>query len=182
MTHFTFFQRVRNKIRVDKGTKLKLAKNIKVVGCKITVRGKNNRLEMEEGVKIHRSSIEIMGNNCLVKIAKNSMIGDGCYLMTKEEGVAVIIGESCGLSRNVKVMASDGHPIYQNNVRINGAQDIILGDNIWVADNVTVLKGVRVGSGSVIGINAVVTKSVPDNAIVAGNPAKVVKENITWKP
>lgn len=182
MIHFTFFQRVRNKIRVDKSTKLILAKNVKLVGCKITIRGKNNRLEIEEGVKIHRSSIEIMGNNCLITIAKNSMIGDGCYLMTKEEGVNIIIGESCGLSRNVKVMASDGHPIYKNGVRINEAQDIILGNNIWIADNVTILKGVHLDSGSVVGINSVVTKSVSSNSIVAGNPAQVVKENITWEP
>lgn len=182
MTNFTFMQKIRNKIKIEKSSNIKLGKHIKLVGCKITIRGKNNRLEIEDGVKIHRSIIEIMGNNCLVKIGKNSMIGDGCYLVTKEEGIKLIIGKSCGLSRNVKVMTSDGHPIFQNSVRINDAQNIVLGDNIWVADNVTILKGVEVGFETVIGINSVVTKSVQSHAIAAGNPARVIKENITWKP
>ncbi|CAA6808539.1 MAG: Transferase hexapeptide repeat containing protein [uncultured Sulfurovum sp.] len=182
MSNFTFVQKVRNKIRVDKSTKLKLATNIKLVGCRITIKGLNNKLELEEGVKIHRSNIEIMGNNCSVKIGKNSMIGDDCYLMVKEEKINLMIGESCGLSRNVKMMASDGHPIYQNGVRINEAQDIILGDNIWIADNVTILKGVEIASGAVVGINSMVTKSIPSHTIVAGNPARVVKEGINWEP
>ena len=182
MNNFTLIHKIRNKIRIEKSSKIQLGKNIKLVGCKITIKGKHNRLEIEDGVKIHRSTIEIMGNNCLVKIGKNSMIGDDCYLVTKEEGIELIIGESCGLSRNVKVMTSDGHPIFQKNIRINHARNIVLGDNIWVADNVTILKGVTVSSNSVLGINSLITKDVPNNCIVAGNPAKVIKENITWKP
>ena len=182
MKKFTLIQKIRNKVRIDKSTQLNLAKDIKLVGCQIIIRGLNNRLGIEEGVKIYRSNIEIMGNNCSIKIGKNSMIGDNCYLMTKEEGINIIIGESCGLSRNIKIMTSDGHPIYQNTLRVNHAQNIVLDNNIWVADNVTILKGVEIGSKTVIGINSVVTKSVPSNTVVAGNPARVIKKNITWKP
>lgn len=182
MTKFRWIQKIRNKIRVDKSSIIKLGKNIKLVGCDITMRGKNNHLEIEDGVRIHRSTIEIMGDNCLVKIGKNSMIGDNCYLVVKEENIHLTIGKSCGLSRNIKVMTSDGHPIFQNNIRINNAQNIVIGNNIWIGDNVTILKGVEVSNDSVIGINSVVTKSVPPNTVVAGNPAKVIKENITWKP
>ena len=182
MINFTLIQKIRNKIRIEKSSKIQLGKNIKLVGCKITIKGKNNRLEIESGVKVHRSTIEIKGNNCLVKIGKNSMIGDNCYLVNKENDIHLIIGEDCGLSRNVKVMTFDGHSIFQNNIRINHAQNIVLGDNIWIADNVTILKGVEIGSETVVGINSVVTKSVSSHTIVAGNPARVIKEGITWKP
>ena len=181
MNNFTLIQKIRNKIRIEKSSKIQLGKNVKLVGCKIIIKGKNNRLEIEDGVKIHRSSIEIIGSNCLVKIGKNSMIGDDCYLVAKEENIHLIIGEFCSLSRNVKVMTSDGHPIFQNNIRINHAQNIIFDDNIWVADNVTILKGCNIGNGAMIGINSTVTKDIPSASIAVGNPAKVVEENIEWR-
>jgi acetyltransferase-like isoleucine patch superfamily enzyme len=181
MGGFKFIHKIRNKIRIAKTTELSIANNVKLVGCKITVRGENNRIEIEEGVKIHRSIIEIMGRNCLVKIGKGSMVGDACYLMTKENGTEVIIGEGCSLSRNVKVMASDGHPIFREGKRINEARSILLGKHIWVADNVTILKGVSIGSGAVVGINSTVTKDIPKNVVAVGNPARVVQEGIEWR-
>ena len=54
-------------------------------------------------------------------------------------------------------------------------------ENVWVGSRALILKGVRVGKGSIVAAGAVVTKNVPPNCIVAGNPAKVVKENISWK-
>lgn len=79
-------------------------------------------------------------------------------------------------------MTSDGHPIYQNDKRINYEKDVIINNNVWIADNVTILKGVTINSDSVVGINSVVIKDIPSNCIVAGNPATVIKQNIVWKP
>ena len=122
-----------------------------------------------------------MGNNCTIEIGAKSMIGDNCYLSAKEERTNLIIKEDCGLSRNVKVMTSDGHPIFQDSVRINPARDIVINKHTWIGDNVTILKGVSIGEGCVIGINSTVVKAIPARTVAVGNPAKVVKENITWK-
>ncbi len=181
MKQFSFIQKIRNKIKIDFSSTIALGNNIKIVGTSVTIKGKNNSLVIEDNSVIRNSVIEIIGNDCTISIGKNCMIGDNCYLVTKEEGVKLCIGNNCGLSRNIKIMTSDGHPIYQNDVRINRAADVILQDDIWVADNATILKGVTIEKGSVVGINAVVTKSAPANSILAGNPAKVVKEDITWK-
>ena len=51
-----------------------------------------------------------------------------------------------------------------------------IGDNVWLGDHATVLKGVTIGENSVVAARAVVTRDVPANVVVAGNPAKVVKE------
>lgn len=51
----------------------------------------------------------------------------------------------------------------------------IIGNDVWIGANSVVLKGVQVGDGAIIGAGSVVTKDVPDYAIVAGNPAKLVK-------
>ena len=78
-------------------------------------------------------------------------------------------------------MTSDGHPIFQNNVRINFAKDILIEKHTWIGDNVTILKGVHIGEGCVIGINSTVVKDIQAKSVAVGNPAKVVKENIEWK-
>ncbi len=57
--------------------------------------------------------------------------------------------------------------------------DILIGENTWIGDNAVILPGVHIGKNCVIGANAVVTKSFEGNGLVlAGNPAKIVKENV----
>jgi len=55
-------------------------------------------------------------------------------------------------------------------------KEVILEDNVWVGANAIILKGVRIGKNSVIGAGSVVTKDVPSNVVVAGNPAKIVRD------
>lgn len=177
---FSLIQRFRNKIKVDGASNIAVAKSVKIVGCRILVRGKNNRLTVDKNTRLRNITIEIIGDNCSVKIGKDCMIGDACYLSVKE-GTHLIIGDDCGLSRNIKIMTSDGHPIFQNGKRINKARDIVLGSHIWIADNVTILKGCSIGNGCVVGINSTVTKDVPAHCVCVGNPARVVQNNIEWK-
>ena len=179
MKKFSFIQKIRNQIRVEGNLDLTIAKNVKLANCKIRVKG-NNKLTIEEGTVIRYTQLEILGDNSSIYIGKNCIIGHESYLSAKE-GRALIVKDNCSLSRNVKVMTSDGHPIYQNNKVINNAIDITLDNNVWVADNVTILKGSNIGANSVLGINSTVTKSVPSNSIAVGNPAKVVKQNIFWE-
>lgn len=184
MNQPTLFQKIKNKIKIS-GQNNKILvddnKTLKISKTKIVIKGSNNTLHIKNGVKINGSFIEIVGENCQIIIGKNSIIGDGCYLSAKENSITLKIGDDCMLSRNAKLMTSDGHPIYQNAQIINSAKDITLEDKVWLADDVIILKGVEVGSGSVIGIGSVVTKSIPSNSIAAGNPAKVVKNDITWQ-
>ncbi|MBC8238712.1 MAG: acyltransferase [Helicobacteraceae bacterium] len=180
MKKFSFIQKIRNQIRVEGNLDLTIAKNVKLANCKIRVKGKNNKLTIEEGTVIRYTQLEILGDNSSIYIGKNCIIGHESYLSAKE-GRTLIVKDNCSLSRNVKVMTSDGHPIYQNNKIINHAVDITLENNVWVADNVTILKGSNIGANSVLGINSTVTKSVPSNSIAVGNPAKVVKQNISWE-
>jgi acetyltransferase-like isoleucine patch superfamily enzyme len=50
-----------------------------------------------------------------------------------------------------------------------------IGNNVWIGDKATILPGVTIGDNCIVAANAVVTKSIPENSIVAGNPAKVIK-------
>jgi acetyltransferase-like isoleucine patch superfamily enzyme len=180
MNKFTLIQKLRNKIRIRGSAVLKISSSAKIANCDISIKGKNNSLIIEEGVTVRYTQIEILGDNCSIFIGKNSIVGHDCYLSAKE-GKNLIIKDNCMLSRNVKIMTSDGHYIYQNDEIINFGNDVTIEKNVWLADSVTVLKGVVIGENSVVAINSTVTKNVPESSIVAGNPAKVVKKNILWK-
>ncbi|MDF1874426.1 acyltransferase [Sulfurimonas sp. SAG-AH-194-I05] len=181
MNAFSFIQKLRNKLRITNGTTLILGNKINIVHCTITIKGKNNTLKIGNNTKLRNTNIEIIGNNNTIKIGENSLIGNFCYLSAKEENITLTIGNNTALSRNIKVMTSDGHPIYQNNKRINYAKDITINNNIWIADNVTILKGVEIGSNSVIGINSTVVKNITSGSVAVGNPCTVIKENIRWE-
>lgn len=182
MNRLSVIQKLKNKIKVSgKNNKILVEHPIKISKTKIVIKGNNNTLHVKEGAKINGSFLEIVGENCQIIIGKNSIIGDGCYLSAKEEKITLTIGDDCMLSRNAKIMTSDGHPIFQEGKIINSAKNITIGDKVWIADDVVILKGVEIGSNSVIGIGSVLTKSIPASSIAAGNPAKVVKEGINWE-
>jgi len=184
MSSFSIMQKLKNKIRI-KGLNNKILlddkKSLKISSTKIYVKGTNNTLHIGKNVKIRGSFLEIVGDNCSITIGDNTILGHDCYLSAKETNIDLKIGKDCMLSRNAKLMTSDGHPIYQDTAVINNAKNIILEDNVWIADNVTILKGTIVGKDSVVGINSVLTKSIPSNSIAAGNPAKIIKQNISWE-
>ncbi len=180
MHKFSFIQQLRNSIKIKGRCKLDIDKTAKVVGCHIYVKGENNSIIISKKAVLRGVTIEIVGDNCHLFIGEECMIGDNCIL-TLKESTQLTIKERSGLSRNIKIMTSDGHPIFENSERINNAKDICICEDVWIADNVTILKGVTIGSGSVVGINSTLTKSIGENVIAAGNPAKVVKSNITWR-
>jgi len=89
------------------------------------------------------------------------------------------VGEGCLLS-DARIMDSDFHAIdahpgihrWQTSGR---AKPVILGPNVWVCAGAMILKGVVVGANSVVAAGAVVTRDVPPNVVVGGNPAQVVR-------
>jgi acetyltransferase-like isoleucine patch superfamily enzyme len=103
------------------------------------------------------------------------------------------IGSHCLVSWNVGIADSDFHPL-QPAQRLIDSQalapyfkdrpprpklktaPVIISDNVWIGMNATILKGVTIGENSVVAAGSVVTKSVPPNVVVAGNPAVVVKK------
>jgi len=106
-------------------------------------------------------------------------IGD-CVLMSPGSRISasdeITIGNGVMLANGAYVTDSDWHTIYDRTTRDERATPVTIGDNVWLGDHSTVLKGVTIGDNSVVAARAVVTKNVPANVVVAGNPAKVVKE------
>ena len=60
--------------------------------------------------------------------------------------------------------------------KLKSKGDVVIGNNVWLGDKVSVLSGVHIGDNVIVGANSVVTKSVPSNCVVAGVPAKIIKQ------
>ena len=114
---------------------------------------------------------------------------NGALVMCEEE---ISIGSYCLISWNVGIADSDFHPLdpvaRKKDVMVLNpytateprpfipTKPVRIGDNVWIGMGAIVLKGVTIGENSVIGAGAVVSHDVPANVVVAGNPAKIVKQ------
>ncbi|MFE9923106.1 sugar O-acetyltransferase [Streptomyces sp. NPDC005774] len=99
------------------------------------------------------------------------------YNLTALDVAAIVIGEDCQIGPNVQLLTPT-HPVEPQPRRdkLEAAQPITIGDNVWIGGGAIVLPGVTIGDNSVIGAGAVVTKDVPANVIAVGNPARPVRD------
>ena len=116
--------------------------------------------------------------------APNAVIrfGNGVGMAGARLGCATLIqvGDNCGLadSRILDTDFHDARASSSNRQNTNGAsQPVIIGSNVWLGTGSMILKGVKIGDNAVVGAGAVVANNVPANAIVFGNPAKVIWNN-----
>lgn len=111
-------------------------------------------------------------------------IGDHTYLnrsasidCTQE----ITIGDYCAISDNVQILDSDFHPITCNGKTSTMSKPVHIGNHVWIGRSAIILKGVTIGDGAIVGAGSVVTRDVPARCLVAGNPARVIKENVEWE-
>lgn len=117
-------------------------------------------------------------NQTRLSVGKGAIleIGDDCRINgpTISANNRVIIGNHCRIAPHVIIMDDDFHDV--NNRQADGkGGEIIIKDYAWVATRAMVLKGVTIGRRAVVASGAVVTKDVPDYAVVGGVPAKILK-------
>lgn len=93
-------------------------------------------------------------------------------------GCEINIGDEVFIADQVIIRDWDGHSI----VGRPDKAPIRIGNHVWIGMRAVILKGVTIGDGAVVAAGAIVTKDVPAGAVVAGNPARVVKEGAQWIP
>ncbi len=111
---------------------------------------------------------------------QNIYLGEHVYLnflCAILDNNTVHIGNHVMIGPSVQLYTA-AHPL-QAEARIQGweiAKPIVIEDNVWVGGGAIILPGVRIGRNAVVGAGAVVTRNVPMNTVVAGNPARVIRE------
>jgi acetyltransferase-like isoleucine patch superfamily enzyme len=165
---------LRKRFLTPYGRRLKLD-GICFIGPRVTLQiGKTARIELGRwswlghGTKIrcHEGVVSVgaktvMGQECTISAYQHVSIGRECVIADR----AMFIDFDHGVVEVERPIREQG--IYKRDTRV--------GNNVWVGYGACILRGVTVGDNAIIGTNAVVTKDVPDNAVVAGVPARIIR-------
>lgn len=154
--------------------------------AKELLRAYNVTPSAEERAFILRQLLGEMGDATLIEppfhctYGKNTRIGAHSYLnfsCVVLDNNAVTIGHHVMIGPAVQIYTA-AHPL-QAELRIQGwevAKPVVIGDNVWVGGAAIILPGVTIGRNAVVGAGAVVTRSVPADVVVAGNPARLIRK------
>jgi acetyltransferase-like isoleucine patch superfamily enzyme len=121
-------------------------------------------------------------------------IGDHTYgkprVVSWGEGASLTVGKYCSISRNVTIFLGSEHRtdwistypfsyVWEEAKSIKGHPwtkgDVVIGNDVWIAYGATILSGITIGDGAAVGACSLVVQDVPPYAIVAGNPARLIR-------
>lgn len=140
------------------------------IGSKARWLQKGGSIFCEENAACH------IGNNCSFR---NDFFRVNCNTKLR-------IGDNSLFASNVNIRTNDGHAIYDlktgeclNDAR-NVKREVILGEHVWIGQDVTVLYNTVIGNGSIVGAGSLVKGRFPNNCVIAGVPARIVKTDVAW--
>ena len=163
------------RIIINKGSSLLIENNV-YLRADVEIRAhENSKIVIGKNVKVDRGVRLLSTNNSILKIGNDSSIG---LYSIFNGGDDIIIGNSCLISGFVYIQTSMHNHKKGIFVKVQGFSHspINIGDDVWLGAHSTILPGCKLGKGSIVGSNAVVTKSISSNEIVAGVPAEKIKK------
>ena len=161
------------------GVNPRIYKPVSLKGLKYIRLGDNFKLDfggileawdMHNGIAF--SPQVIVGNN--VSFGKNCHIG--CINQVVIEDNVLVGSGVMIIDHNHGESFENEFHIPPNKRKLYSKGPIYICENVWIGENACILHGVTIGKNSIVGANAVVTKNIPSNCVVAGNPAKIIKK------
>jgi acetyltransferase-like isoleucine patch superfamily enzyme len=156
----------------------------------VTFRGDNNNVRFEKMIAINNCvkirflpQPNMPTDNCDVHISEGCLFNGRIDFQCNERNTKIFVGNDCLFANNVILETGDSHTIYSLKTRekLNWGGDICIGNHVWIAEDVKFLKNSSVNDDSVVGARAVVTKKFyKNNIVIAGVPAKIIKEDVNW--
>ena len=168
----------RNGVRLDLGEHIIFHQKTLFTGRGSIKVGSNSSFGVEVGGKYLHNYCEIQARfkESLIIIGENIASNNGLLIVCAER---IEIGNDCLIGKDVQMIDFDAHSLAPSERRnsIGKVKPIVIGRNVWFGNNSIILKGTEIGDNSVIGAGTVVTGGkFPSNVVIAGNPAKVVRE------
>lgn len=152
----------------------------KLQNCRIYLRGNNNRIKIGGECVMNHLDIWIEDDGNSIEIGHNTWVTGETHIAVTE-GTLVKIGERCLFSEEIVIRTGDSHSILdESGQRINKAENVEIGNHVWIGNRAILLKGTKIGENSVVGAGAIVTGKFGKGCVLAGVPAKIVKEKINW--
>ena len=167
-------------------TKL-ISKKARLIRIPIDIRGRQyidwgDRLTTGIGDRLEAFSRQ-GDNECKIIFGRNVQINDYVHICAMEK---VVIGDNVLIASHVYI-SDNSHGYYKGTIEDSSPQippinrdyhtsPVCIGDNVWIGEGVMIMPGVTIGDGSVVGAHSVVTTDIPDNCIVVGAPARIIKK------
>ena len=119
--------------------------------------------------------LEARNRDATIVFGNNVHINNAFSAISEKQ---ISIGNNVLIGYNCQITDSDFHDLNKNNRQKTDPHPttVSVADNVFIGNNVTILKGVEIGENSIVANGSVVTKSFPDNVIIGGVPAKIIKE------
>lgn len=156
-------------------------KKSRIIRFPYDIRGKKN-IDFGTGLTTgYNCRIEAYNKNSL-KFGMNIQINDYVHIAA---GYSIVIGDDTLIASRVYISdivhgnyigVNQDSPYQIPGKRNLSYKPVYIGKNVWIGEGVSILPGVVIGDGCIIGANTVVTKNIPENCIVAGIPAKIIKK------
>lgn len=124
------------------------------------------------GVKIHENVIIYRPYN--LEIGNLTEIGAGVIISSRKK---IKIGKNVGIGPQSSIYDNDHKMPLRSGEEEMIDSPVEIEDGAWIGTRATILRGVKIGKNATIGAGSVVNKSIPDNAVASGNPAKIIKYN-----
>ncbi len=153
----------------------------------IRIDGNNNHILIKNtNNNIRELKVGGFGSNNKFTIGENFYLSGLCFIdFCGLNNMKLTIGDNCMFGQNIEIMLGDHHTIYDKTTKecLNiSKKGIEIGNHVWLARDVTILKDVTIPNYCVVGKGSIVTKQFrQENAVLVGNPAKIVKDNIDWE-
>lgn len=132
------------------------------------------RLELGRKVRLaHDVAFFLDGPGAVVRLGERSFLNRRTEICCQQR---VDIGAGCAIAWDVTITDTDYHQVGDRPV----SAPVRIGDRVWIGARSVVLKGVIIGDGAIVAAGSVVVHDVPARSLVAGNPARVVRTDVTW--